>query len=109
MVTALALAGTGVAVTFTGRRVVTAAVALSRDRTRIREYRDFTDAFAVELLVGARPVDAAEQALTTGHGITAAAGREVHRIRLGAEIGTGPSADTGTDGGPAELQVLLRM
>lgn len=117
MVTALALAGTGAAVTFTGKRVVTAAVALSRDRTRIREYRDFTDAFAVELLVGARPVDAAEQALTTGHGITAVVGREVHRIRLGAGIGTGPSADTGTDsgtgtgtnGGPAELQVLLRM
>lgn len=107
MVTALALAGTGAAVSFAGGRVVTAAVGLSRDRTRIKEYRAFTDAFAVELLVGARPVDAAEQALTTGHGITGVVGREVHRIRLGAEINA--SAEISASGGAGELQGLLRI
>ncbi len=86
MVTVMALIGTGAVVLFTSGRVVTAVRALSKSRRRMQEYRDFTDAFAVELLVGARPVTAAEQALTREHGISEGLRRQIHRIRLGAAV-----------------------
>lgn len=99
MVTVLALIGTGAVVLFTGGRVAGAVVRLSGDRRRVLEYRDFIDAFAVELLVGARPVAAAEQALTPGHGISGGLRRQIHRIRLGAEVDGGTALTEDGRGG----------
>jgi tight adherence protein B len=93
VVTAMALIGTGAVVLFTTGRVVSAVVRLAGDRRRVLEYRDFIDAFAVELLVGARPVDAAEQALTAEHGISNSLRRQIHRIRLGAPVDSGTGRD----------------
>ena len=93
MVTVVALIGTGAVVLFTTGRVVSAVVVLAGDRRRVLEYRDFIDAFAVELLVGARPVDAAEQALTAEHGISDRLRRQIHRVRLGASVDSGTGRD----------------
>lgn len=110
MVTVMALIGTTAMVLFTGGRVIRAVRALSGSRRRIREYRDFTDAFAVELLVGARPVRAAEQALTRGHGISDRLRRQIHLIRLGADIDSRPDQDrSADDSGDPELVRLLRL
>ncbi|WP_420098339.1 type II secretion system F family protein [Corynebacterium sp.] len=108
MVTVTALLSAVVVVVFTAVRVATAAVALATGRKRAREYRDFTDAFSVELLVGARSVDAAEQALTDGHGISGPLLRQIHRIRLGAPVdGGGGTDDPAQHDG--ELRRLLRL
>ncbi|OLT53747.1 hypothetical protein BJF89_02785 [Corynebacterium sp. CNJ-954] len=110
MVTVMALIGTTAMVLFTGGRVISAVRALSGSRRRIREYRDFTDAFAVELLVGARPVRAAEHALTREHGISDGLRRQIHRIRLGADIDGDPDQDRPAgDGVDPELVRLLRL
>lgn len=112
MLTAVALTGVGAAVTFTGYRVGSAMAALRRRTVRTREFRDVVDAFSVELLVGARPVEAAEQAVT-GSGAGAGAGdsiageltRQVRRVRLGA-------ATTGRgdrDGGAVDEDVAMLM
>lgn len=93
MVTVVALIGTGAVVLFTTGRVVSAVVVLAGGRRRVLEYRDFIDAFAVELLVGARPVDAAEQALTAEHGISDRLRRQIHRVRLGASVDSGTGRD----------------
>lgn len=97
------LLGVAVIALGTGARVTGAAVALAREKRRMGEYRDFVDAFAMELTVGARPVDAAAHAVTPEHGISASLSREVCRIRLGGAVAE-PGAEEG-----GELGRLLRL
>lgn len=107
---ALILAGVAVVALCTGARVVAAAVALAGEKKHMAEYRDFVDAFAVELLVGARAVEAAEQALTPGHRITDRLGRQVRRIRLGGRVaGAEGEEEAPKSEGAGELGRLLRL
>lgn len=85
MLTVVALTGTVAMIAVTGKRVVSAAMNLSQLGTRTRVLREFTDAFSVELTVGARPVDAADQAVVsvtlTPDGRRRAAKEVVERLR----------------------------
>ncbi|MGO1948663.1 MAG: type II secretion system F family protein [Mycobacteriaceae bacterium] len=119
MLTPIAVTAAAAIVAFTGRRVALAAMELSRETRRTRVLREFVDAFAVELMVGARPVDAADQALvvvsdtpdgrhTVGVGLVGGLQRAARRVRLGGVVAAGPVDPAVTDNS-VDVDDVLRL